>query len=166
MNLIIFLNQLKDYGNISNLKAEDMIRQFEISNERKYPIALVTDSASDLPEDIIRNNQINVIPFTINFGDTAYLDGITINNARFYDFLETNPNHPVTALPRPNTVKNLFSYLLTHYNKVICVHLSRELSGTFNQTEKIAKEFSEDELFVINSNNLSVSEGLVVATNR
>lgn len=155
--------KLKDYGNISNLKAEDMVRQYEISNERKYSIALVTDSASDLPEDIIRNNQINVIPFTINFGDTAYLDGITINTARFYDFLETNPNHPVTALPSPNTVKNLFSYLLTHYDKVICVHLSRELSGTFNQTEKIAKDFSEDELLVINSNNLSVSEGLVVA---
>ncbi|MFC1565621.1 DAK2 domain-containing protein [Candidatus Neomarinimicrobiota bacterium] len=154
---------LRNYGNISNLKAEDMIRQFEISNEKKYPIALVTDSASDLPMTIIQDNQINVIPFTINFGETAYLDRVTLNHDRFYELLETDPNHPVTALPSPNSVKNLFSFLLTHYKQVICVHISKELSGTFDQTEKIAKEFSKNELFVVNSKSLSVSEGLIAA---
>ncbi len=154
---------MKEFGNISNLKAEDMTRQFEISNERKFPIAIVTDSASDLSMQIINDNQINVIPFTVNFGDTAYLDRVTLSHDRFYELLENNPNHPSTALPSPNTIKNLFSYLLTHYKQVICVHVSKELSGTFNQSETIAKEFSKDELFVINSKSLSVSEGLVVA---
>jgi len=154
---------LREHGDISNLKAEDMVRQFEISNERKYNIALVTDSASDLPMDLINNNQINVIPFVVNFGETAYLDRVTLNHDRFYNLLETDQNHPSTALPSPNSVKNLFSFLLTHYKKVICVHVSKELSGTFDQSDKIAKEFSESELLVVNSKNLSVSEGLLVA---
>lgn len=154
---------LRSYGNISNLKAEDMVRQFEISNERKYDIALVTDSASDLPMDIINEEQINVIPFLVNFGDTAYLDRVTLNHDRFYQLLETDTNHPSTALPSPNSVKNLFSFILTHYNQVICVHVSKELSGTYSQSEIIAEDFSDNELFVVNSKNLSISEGLVVA---
>ena len=60
---------VKDHGKIVSIKVDDMIKQYEISHNRKYSIGLVTDTACDLPDEFIREHQIQQIPFSINFGE-------------------------------------------------------------------------------------------------
>jgi len=64
-------------------ESDDMIRQSQVVNNRKWKIALVTDSTCDLAQDIIDNYQINMLPININFGENHYLDKVTIQLNNF-----------------------------------------------------------------------------------
>ena len=153
---------LREKGELSSMKAEDMIRQYEVSHNRKYPIALVTDSACDLPDEIIEKYQINVIPFTVNFGEDSYLDKVTITPEKFYSMLDGANVHPSTAQPSPAMVSNMLSFLKTHYDSVMSVHISSQLSGVYNLAVQAIENHEGDDIHVIDSKQLSVSEGLVV----
>jgi len=153
---------LRDKGELASMKAEDMVRQFEVSHRRKHAIALVTDSACDLPADLIEKHQINIIPFTVNFGDNSYLDKVTITPKKFYSLLEQAPVHPSTAQPSPAMVSNQLSFLKTHYDSVISVHISSQLSGIYNLALQAINTHAGDGIVAIDSKQLSVSQGLIV----
>jgi len=154
--------RLKDYGTIAQLKADDMQKQYEASYERKSKIALVTDSVCDLPQEIIDENQIHVIPFNLSFGDNLFLDKVTITPEQFYTLLKTHRDHPKTSQPPLKTVQNLFSFLATHYESIIVVNISDKLSGAYKLCQEASSVVQNKKISVINSKHLSVSLGLVV----
>jgi DegV family protein with EDD domain len=155
-------NRLKDYATISQLKVDDMKKQYEASYERKAKIALVTDSACDLPQEIIDEYQIHVIPFNISFGDTLFLDKVTITPEQFYTLLKTCREHPKSSQPALKAVQNLFSFLASHYESIIVVNISDKLSGACNISQEASSTLKNKKISIINSKHLSVSLGLVV----
>ena len=50
-------------------------------------IGIVTDSTCDLPQNVIEELGIKVIPLFINIGDKGYLDGVDITRKDFYSNL-------------------------------------------------------------------------------
>ena len=158
-------NELRNTGTLAFQKADDMIRQSEVVYNRKWKIALVTDSTCDLAQDIIDNYQINMLPININFGENHYLDKITIQPEQFYKLLEENTDYPKSSQVNEKAFTNLYSHLASHYDSVIAIHLSDKLSGTFNSSQKaamaISKEFNKP-ILVINSKNLSGALGLII----
>jgi uncharacterized protein len=158
-------NNLRDKGTITFQKADDMIRHYQIVNERKWKIAIVTDSTCDLEPELIDKYQINMLPININFGENHYLDKITIQPEQFYSMLKDTAEYPKTAQINENTLTNLYSQLASHYDSVIAVHVSDKLSGTFYSSQKAAKKISSEfnkPITVLNSRNLSGSLGLIV----
>ena len=158
-------NDLRNTGTLAFQKADDMIRQSEVVYNRKWKIALVTDSTCDLEQDIIDNYQINMLPININFGENHYLDKITILPEQFYTLLKENKDYPKSSQVNEKSFTNLYSHLASHYDSIIAIHLSDRLSGTFNSSQKAAKAISEElnkPISVINSKNLSGALGLVV----
>jgi len=157
--------ELRKTGTIAFQKADDMIRQSDVVYNRKWKIALVTDSTCDLAKELIDEYQINMLPININFGDNHYLDKITILPEQFYSLLEENKNFPKSAQVNEKAFTNLYSHLASHYDSVIAIHLSDKLSGTFGSSRKaaqaISKEFNKP-ISVINSRNLSGALGLIV----
>ncbi len=160
-----FFYQLKDYGNITFQKADDMVRQSETVYRRKWKIALVTDSTCDLPREMIDHYQIHMVPINISFGENHYLDKITIQPEQFYSLLDESPDFPKTAQINEQTFVNLYSQLATHYDSIIAVHLTSRFSGTyFNSVkagESISREFGKP-VTVIDSKNLSGALGLII----
>jgi DegV family protein with EDD domain len=154
--------RLKDYGTIAQLKADDMQKQYEASFERKSKIALVTDSACDLPQEIIDEYQIHVIPFNLSFGDSLFLDKVTITPEQFYTLLKTHKEHPKSSQPSLKTVKNLFSFLASHYESIIVVNISDKLSGAYTFSQEASSIIQNKRISVIDSRHLSVSLGLIV----
>jgi len=158
-------NELRNTGTLAFQKADDMIRQSQVVYERKWNIALVTDSTCDLSQDIIDNYQINMLPININFGENHYLDKVTIQPEQFYTLLKENKDTPKSSQVNEKSFTNLYSHLASHYDSVIAIHLSDKLSGTFNSSRKaalaISNEFNKP-ISVINSKNLSGALGLVV----
>ncbi len=158
-------DKLKDYGTITFQKVDDMVRQQEILTNRKWNIALVTDSACDLPKDIIENYQINVVPINLNFGENQYLDKLTINAEQFYNLLETYPIFPKTSQINERTFANLYSQLASQYDAVIAIHLTSKFSGTYASSERAARQIEKEfnkPIHVIDSKNLSGALGLTV----
>jgi hypothetical protein len=155
--------ELKDHGLMSQIKVDDMRRQYEAAHQRRSRIAIVTDSACDLPPDVLDERQIHVIPLTLSFGDQQFLDKVTIRPDQFYGLLETSPVHPKTAVPPVMTAQNLFSFLASHYDSIIAVTLSDKLSGVYNMCVKAASQITGKKISVINSRAISASIGLLVA---
>ena len=158
-------SELRNSGTLAFQKADDMVRQSQVVYNRKWKIALVTDSTCDLAQNIIDDYQINMLPININFGENHYLDKITIQPEQFYTLLKENKDYPKSSQVNEKSFTNLYSHLASHYDSVIAIHLSDKLSGTFNSSLKaaraISKEFNKP-ISVINSKNLSGALGLVV----
>jgi DegV family protein with EDD domain len=158
-------NNLRKTGTLAFQKADDMIRQSDVVYNRKWKIALVTDSTCDLSQDLIDRYQINMLPVNINFGENHYLDKITIQPEQFYILLEENSHYPKSAQVNEKAFTNLYSHLASHYDSIISIHVSDKLSGTFNSSQKaaqaISKEFNKP-VSVLNSKTLSGALGLVV----
>jgi DegV family protein with EDD domain len=158
-------HKLKDKGTITFQKVDDMVRQQEAAINRKWNIALVTDSTCDLSQELIDFYQIYVVPVNLNFGDSHYLDKVTIQPDQFYDLLETHTEFPKTSQINEQAFTNLYSHLASHYDAIIAVHLTSQFSGTYANSvkagERISKEFNKP-VYVIDSKNLSGALGLLV----
>ncbi len=158
-------NNLRTSGTLTFQKADDMVRQSDVVYNRKWKIALVTDSTCDLSSEFTEKYQVNMLPLSINFGENIYLDKITIQPEQFYKLLSETSDLPKTAQVNEKAFINAFSHLASHYDSVIAIHLSEKLSGTFHSSQKAAKAVSRElgkPISVINSKNISGGLGLTV----
>ncbi len=153
--------EIKEFGTISQIKVDDMQKQYDMAHRRKYPIALVTDSASDLPYELVEKYQIQQIPFKISFGDNVFLDKLTLTPKEFYDLLEKSRELPRSSQPDYQQIKNLYDYLTTHYEQILAVHISSQLTGIYNSSQKVKSDYPDKDIHIIDSKHLSSSEGLI-----
>jgi len=158
-------SQLQRFGSITYQKVDDMILQKEIQLNRKSDIAILTDSSCDLPQAIIDKYQIHVVPLNVHFGESYYLDRVTINPPQFYSFLEKSEISPSSAQPASKDFQNKYEYLATHYDSIIGIHLSQGLSGTFSSSDKGAngvRERTGKKISVVNSKTLTCGLGMIL----
>ena len=154
--------KLRGFGELAQQKVDDMVEQFNVVYNRKHPIALVTDSACDLPREILDEYQVHVVPLSILVDGAEYLDGLTVSAPEFSRLVATARRHPTTSQPPAAAFHRLYSYLSSHYESVIAVHLSAKLSGTWEVSRREAERFPGKRITVIDSRHLSGSLGLVV----
>ncbi len=121
---------------------------------------IVTDSAADIPRQLVEELGITVVPLTVHFGDKSYLDYVELNPSNFYDLLRSSPEHPRTSQPSPGDFKDVFEKLTADGSPVVAVLLSGELSGTY-QSATLAREMLPDrKIEVIDSRLASMCYGL------
>jgi hypothetical protein len=158
-------HQLKEVSLITFQKADDMLRQSEVIFSRKWKIALVTDSTCDLPQEMIDQYQINMLPLNINFGESHYLDKITIQPEQFYKLLNEHSEFPKTSQINEKAFSALYAQLASEYDSIISIHLTDKFSGTYGSSQKAAQVASKEynkPITVLNSKNLSGSLGLII----
>jgi len=143
-------------------KVDDMKRQYETANHKKYPIALVTDSIADLPSELIEKYQIHMVPLSLMINEQNYFDKLTIRNERFYQIMDQTGTYPTSSQPNIKTLENLFSFLSTYYKEIIVLTVSQKMSGTYNVFVEAAKKFPDTRIQIINSKQNSGAEGLLV----
>ena len=124
-------------------------------------IALLTDSCADIPQDSKEKYDIYVVPLKIRFGDEEYLDGVTITPNEVYERQKTEL--PKTSLPDGAWIEDTFDKIKNNgYEKVIAVHLSGGISGTFNLVRLLAVDYEGLEISVFDSISGSIGIGLTV----
>jgi DegV family protein with EDD domain len=154
--------RVREFGTIAEIKADDMRRQYEAAHQRKSPVALVTDSACDLPQEILDEHQIHLIPFSLTFGDSLFLDKVTITPDEFYKLLKAGRDIPKTAQPSYESIKRILEFLAGHYDGVMVVTISGALSGFCQQVRGIGEALEPEKIRVINSRQISAAQGLIV----
>lgn len=157
-------HKLQMHGTIQDIKADDMLRQYQAAHERKAPIAVLTDSSCDLPQSVLDDHQIHVVPFNLFFGESLFLDKVTIAPAQFYNLLRSRREMPTSAQPPQANVQRALEFLAGHYENVIAVTISSGLSGVYGQFVKARESLGSDasRVAVVDSRHLSVSEALLV----
>jgi DegV family protein with EDD domain len=154
--------ELQGIGAARHIKVDDMLRQMEAGRKRRGGPALVTDSACDLPPQALDEHRIQVLPFTLSFGENEFLDKVTIQPEQFYRLLRERPEHPVTSLPSPTLVHSQLSFLADHYKSILVFSISSGLSGTCDALRRAAADFPASKISVIDTKTLSASQGLLV----
>ncbi len=125
-------------------------------------IKIITDSTLDLPSDIVKEKDIEVLPLLINFGEESYLDGVEINTKEMLDRIERDNILPTTAQVTPNRFEEVFKKYLDEGYKIVTLVLSSEMSGTY-QSACIAKNMLDtDDIVVIDSRNVTSGLGVLV----
>lgn len=125
-------------------------------------IKIITDSTLDLPLDLIKEKDIEVLPLLINFGEESYLDGVEINTREMLDRIAKENILPTTAQVTPNRFEEVFKKYLDEGYKIVTLVLSSEMSGTY-QSACIAKNMLDtDDIIVIDSRNVTSGLGVLV----
>ena len=153
---------LKDHGTITQSKVDDMQKQFEQQFHRKANIAIVVDSACDLPDDIVDQHQINIVPILMTFGEHHFLDKFNIKPSQFYEMLSESEIVLQTSAPTVKSYEHLYETLFENYDAIISLHLASVLSGTFNSAKIASQKFTDKKIAVIDTKQISTSFGLVV----
>ena len=151
------------FGQVSGEKADDMHRQQRAAHAKNRRVAIVTDSAADIPEDEMDRLDIHMVPARVHLGDRSYLDKVGITAEEFFDEIERGAYHPKTSQPPPGDFRRRFEFLASHYDSVLSINLTRRVSGTLAAAESAAGRTStHGEVQVIDSLNASAGQGLVV----
>jgi len=151
------------HGTVQAEKADDMFRQERSLAADGRRVAIVTDSAADLPAEVWDNYGIHIVPLRVNFGARSYLDKTGLAPAEFYRELRHNPEPPRTSQPPPGDFRRAFELLSSHFEAVVAVTLTRRLSGTYQATVTAAGRMAEpSRITVVDSRSASAGQGLVV----
>lgn len=161
------LEVLAEVGKIRSQKVEDMLAQLEEhpTEPKRAGVALVTDSICDLPQAYLTTQRIRVIPARVAFGEEELLDRVEITPKQFYKRLATAKILPKTSQPTPADVLLLYRYLSRHYAGVLSIHLSAEVSGTYQTALAAARTVSAETgvpIEVVDSRTASAAQGLAV----
>ena len=125
-------------------------------------IKVVTDSTSDIPREIARDLDIEIIPAAIQWNGETFRDGIDIDADEFYRRLTTSTHHPTTSQPPPGDFVKVYQSLAQGSEGIVSIHISSKLSGTY-QSALLAKQMMEQKLpiEVIDSQYNSMGLGLI-----
>lgn len=125
-------------------------------------IKVITDSTCDLPEDILKDLDIEVIPLSVNIGSRSYKDGEDITFDELMDMAVKNDDFPTTSQVTPDILKDIYEKYLDKGYKIISIHVSSKLSETY-QSASIAKNILETkDIYIFDSLNVSLGLGLIV----
>jgi len=127
-------------------------------------VAIVTDSSPFIPESIIQENNIHVVPLTVIWGEESFYDGVDITPVEFYQRLETAKIMPSTSQPSVADFEVLFRSLHNEGYEILAVLLSEDLSGTVSSATQAKKLLPEATIEIVNSKTLAMALGFIVLT--
>ncbi len=123
--------------------------------------AVVTDSASYLPEDLRRRFGVHVVPLTVTIDGREYQEGVDLDADPFYPMLE-RASAVTTSQPSPGVILEAYRAATAEgATSIVSIHIGAALSGTL-QSARLAASMSPIPVTVIDSGQASFAEGLVV----
>ncbi len=114
-------------------------------------VRIIVDSSTDVSETY--RNKIRVVPLAVCFGQTEYLDGVTLDKQDFYKKLVESDVLPTTSQATPAAFDEVFRDVAAAGDSAVVITLASTLSGTY-QSACLAAESYE---------NIHVVDGMTVA---
>lgn len=128
-------------------------------------IAIVTDSASCIPADLVREYGIHVVPFELVWDGQSYQDGVDITPTEVYrrlrDLREGN-SWPTTSQPALGAFATLYAELSERADGIVSIHVPDELSGTLHTARLAAEQAASVPVRVIDARTAAIAQGFVV----
>jgi DegV family protein with EDD domain len=163
---------LRELGTLVTHKAEDMHVQHAVVDRAvsgqghvrlaRRPVSVVTDSACDLSEEIVRAHGIHVAPMTLVEGERTYRDGVDITAVEFHERLRSQGALPTTSQPTPQAFLDTYTLAFEEGEAVVGVLVGSKLSGTLGAAEAAASRVDQGAVHLVDSCAASLLQGLLV----
>lgn len=121
-------------------------------------VRIIIDSTVDLTPEI--KNQLLIVPLTVHFGETEYVDGVTITHKEFYEKLIESDVLPTTSQATPFDFGNVFEDVIDAGDTAVVITVSSKLSGTY-QSACIAAADYPNKIFVVDSLSVAIGAGIL-----
>jgi DegV family protein with EDD domain len=126
-------------------------------------VSIITDSTSDIPEELVKKLDIKVIPLSVIFDKEIFLDdGKEITIGEFYKKIRSSEKLPTTTQPTPKDFIEAYTDTLKKSESIISIHISKKMSGTVNSVEMAKKEMPGRDIEIIDSGYVSMALGFLV----
>lgn len=125
--------------------------------------AILTDSGTDTPADILEKYPVYVAPLQINYSDgSTYLDGVDITPAEVMKRFDQEI--PTTSLPPLHYVEELIAQIKSDgFDKIMVVCISSKLSGTLDSIRTATQKYTDLEFAFVDSKNIGIGAGMLTA---
>jgi DegV family protein with EDD domain len=126
-------------------------------------VAIVTDSASDLPPDVAARDGIAVVPLTVSFGSESFRTNVNLTTDEFWVRM-TSPDSPfpTTAAAAPGDFKQAYEdAFAAGADAVVVVTVSGDLSGTLKSAQVGAQQLPDREIRIVDSRTASMGHGML-----
>jgi DegV family protein with EDD domain len=149
------------FGSVSGQKADDMTRQ-TTALQSKAGVAIITDSAGDLPQTEADRLNIHTVPLRVHIGEHSYLDKVSLSFKELYRKVSNSDDALHTSQPPPGDFRRMFEYLDSHFDAVVSVQLTDKVSGTLQAARAAADRLDPGHgVRIVNSHNISLGQGLL-----
>ena len=125
-------------------------------------VAIVTDSSPNIPENIVAENNIHVVPLTVIWGEETFYDGVDITPVEFYQRLDKAKVMPSTSQPSVADFEVLFRSLSEDGYDILAVLISEDLSGTISSATQAKMMLPGANIEIVNSRTLAMALGFIV----
>ena len=96
-----------------------------------HTVALITDTTADIPDALLAQYAIDLVPLTVVWGEETFLDHVELSAEAFYEGLPTNPAHPQTSQPSPHDFVQAYNQAAAAgAQEIVVIVISAALSGT------------------------------------
>jgi DegV family protein with EDD domain len=131
----------------------------------KHKVAIVTDSTSFLPQEILDAYPIHVIPQNLHWGEESLLDNVDITPTEFYERLRTARELPTTSQPSAGRFLSFFQEVAETAESIVAILLSSDLSGTIASAHA-ARDMMEQSfpIEIVDTRSASLGLALVVSS--
>lgn len=125
-------------------------------------VKIIADSTCDLSDELLKKYDITMIPLYIQLDEKSYLDKLEITPPELFAWSDKNGKTPKTAAPGMDVVQKILEKFNKDETDLIFFGISEEMSTTCNIVRLVAEEMGYENLYVIDSMNLSTGIGLQV----
>ncbi len=131
------------------------------------PYQIFSDSSCDLPDNLLQEHQIKLIPFYVSLDQENYLvENIDISKDDFFETLTSKKIYAKTSLPSVNDYITMFRPALKEGKDILCLCLTQKFSGSY-QSALRAKHILDEQyphavISIIDSIQATGGQGLLL----
>ena len=126
-------------------------------------VRIVTDSACDLTDDLVKQHEVIVVPLTIRFGTEEFEDRRQLSPEEFWRRCQGKGALPETAAPSPGAFIAAYQQAADEgADSVLCLTLSSKLSATYASAVTAADTFTSIPVRVFDTRSVTMGQGLLV----
>lgn len=144
--LVYVLSLVQQYGKVKDIIDASQMTDLEtykyllymfqkdiltVITEKNAAIRIITDSAADLPPEIIHNQNIALVPLSVTIGQQTYLDRFDLSSEDFYRAMRQSDRIPQVSPPGEDDFHQLFQNIVPNED-VLAIFLSEKMSRAFH----------------------------------
>jgi DegV family protein with EDD domain len=124
-------------------------------------VKIVADTTCGLPQDMLKQRGIPLLPQVVVFGEESYHD-TELDTATFLQKLKASPRLPKTSAPEPSLYDPIFSAAAEAGESVIVVAPTHKASGTVRSAQIAAQNFPGADIRIVDTMTVACNLGTLV----
>ena len=127
---------------------------------KKKPVIIATSTMSDLPQNIVKELQISIIPYTVITNEGVFYDNIDIDSEELVRYMADKTKMADSEPPTEEALTAFFAGELMKAHHLIYITLTTGSSREYGRAVRAAESF--ENVTIVNSEMLSSATGILV----